>query len=236
MKTRLAKGLDTDALQQAFRRDRFVHIPDVLHAKSADLVYQALLQGTRWNLCFNDRGKHIDLAPETVDAMDAGQHARLRDAVYAQATSSFQYFYNNYPIFDAWHAGLNKDHALHQFYEWMNSEAFLGFARTITGFEDIAFADAQATRFASGHFLSRHDDQQAGKNRRVAYIFNFTPEWQSDWGGNLQLLDDRQHVRRGIRPVFNSLNFLAVPQDHNVSMVTPFAQGARYAITGWLRY
>jgi Rps23 Pro-64 3,4-dihydroxylase Tpa1-like proline 4-hydroxylase len=161
---------------------------------------------------------------------------QLQHAIYARARDNFQYCYSSYPIYDAHAAGLNPGHVLHQFYEWMNGEEFLAFARVATGFADISFVDAQATRYMPGHFLSTHDDAIEGKNRRAAYIFNFTPEWRPDWGGYLQLLDDAGHVRRGLIPSFNTLNILAVQQRRNVSVVAPFAGGMRFAISGWFRY
>jgi SM-20-related protein len=229
-------AFDRGSCRDDFKRDGFVHIPAVLHPNEAGDIHKVLTEATPWNLCFNDRQKHIDIAPENLASMTAAQHDRLLEAVYAPARTAFQYFYNNYPIFDAYKAGLNQGHLLHVFYEWLNSEEFLSLMRHVTGFEDISFADAQATRFTAGHFLKRHDDNQINKNRRAAFVFNFTDEWEADWGGYLQLLDNKGHIRRGIKPVFNSLNILAVPQMHNVSFVTPFAGGARFAITGWLRY
>lgn len=160
----------------------------------------------------------------------------IAQGIYAQAQNSFQYCYNNYPIYDAHRAGENKGHLLHDFYEWLNSEVFLDFTREITGFDDISFLDAQATRYKPGHFLTTHDDVAAGKNRRAAYIFGFTMDWPADWGGYLQLLDKDDNIRFGIRPAFNFLSILAVPQKHTVGIVAPFAGGMRFSITGWLRY
>jgi SM-20-related protein len=236
MAFKLDSGLDRDALREQFLRDSFLYIPGILQHASAEKIYQALALNTPWSLCFNDRGKHIDLAMENVAAMTADQGRRLQAAVLKQAQTSFQYCYQNYPIYDACAAGINQGHLLHKFYEWINTEEFLSFARFITNFDGISFADAQATRFTAGHFLKSHNDSQESKCRRVAYIFNFTRQWDPDWGGYLQLLDKNQHVRRGIKPVFNALSILAVPQDHNVSFVTPYATGERLAVTGWLRY
>jgi len=56
-----------------------------------------------------------------------------------------------------------------------------------------------------------------------------------DWGGYLNFYDDDGDVIAGYRPRFNALNLFAVPQQHNVSFVPPFAAVARYAITGWFR-
>jgi Rps23 Pro-64 3,4-dihydroxylase Tpa1-like proline 4-hydroxylase len=108
--------------------------------------------------------------------------------------------------------------------------------QSVNQLQHAIYVDAQATRYMPGHFLSTHDDAIEGKNRRAAYIFNFTPEWRPDWGGYLQLLDDAGHVRRGLVPSFSTLNILAVPQRHNVSVVAPFAGGMRFAISGWFRY
>ena len=125
---------------------------------------------------------------------------------------------------------------LHNFHEWLNSDEFLEFARGVTGFDDISFVDSQATRYSPGHFLGTHDDTLKGKNRRAAYIFNFTPNWRPDWGGHLQLQDDFGNARCGLVPTFNALNILAIPQRHNVSFITPFAGGYRLSISGWFRY
>ncbi|MBX9747268.1 MAG: hypothetical protein K2X34_10220, partial [Hyphomonadaceae bacterium] len=43
------------------------------------------------------------------------------------------------------------------------------------------------------------------------------------------------HIAEAYTPRWNALNILKVPQPHAVSVVAPFAHGARYSITGWLR-
>lgn len=232
----ISKALDLAALAAQFREQGYVSIPKVLPEENARRLQRAMSDFTDWNLVFNDRGKHVDLSSSQVHTMPAHTAQQLQAAIYAQARHDFQYCYNNYPIFDAHVQGRNRDHLLHQFFEWLDSDEFLDFARTLTGYDDISFVDAQATRFDPGHFLSCHDDAAEGKNRRAAYIFNLTREWSPDWGGYLQLLDDDGHVRRGLRPSFNVLNLIAVPQPHNVSLVSPFAAASRLSVTGWLRY
>jgi len=233
---RFSASLDSERFRNDFEQLGYVHISDVLPNENAQRLRKAMLEDTSWNLVFNDRDRHIDMPPAQYSMLSPEKIRELHHAIYAQAQNSFQYCYNNYPIFDAHRAGKNKGHVLHQFWEWLNGDEFLGFARVTTGFDDINLVDAQATRYKSGHFLTTHDDVQEGKNRRAAYIFNFTPDWPADWGGYLQLLDENEHVRRGLRPTFNTLNILAVPQKHNVSIVTPFAGGMRTSISGWFRY
>ena len=189
----LSISLDREAIHQDFERRGYAHIPDVLLSVDADRIYKTLLGETPWNFVFSDRGKHVDMTRAQLDAMDKQQIVQLQQDIYAQAQDSFQYCYNNYPIFDAFHSGENKGHPLHDFYEWLNTENFLDFARAITGHDDISFLDAQATRYKPGHFLTTHDDSHEEKSRRAAYIFSFTPDWPADWGGFLQLLDDKDN-------------------------------------------
>ena len=101
----------------------------------------------------------------------------------------------------------------------------------MTGAADIAFADAQATAYAPGDFLTAHDDNVAGKARRAAYVLGLTPGWRTDWGGLLLFHRDST----AWVPRFNTLNLFGVPQPHSVSQVASFAGNRRYAVTGWLR-
>ena len=59
---------------------------------------------------------------------------------------------------------------LHDVLEAINSETMLGLVREVTGIRTIVKADAQATLYAPGHFLTRHNDAADEKlNRRIAY-------------------------------------------------------------------
>jgi SM-20-related protein len=232
----LSSSLDNDAILADFSQHGYAHVRNVLPSENARRIHKSLIEKTPWTLAFNNKGQHMNLSAAQLATMPKERINQLQQAIHAQARNDFQYCYSNYPIYDAYEAGLNKGHVLHLFYEWMNGEEFLQFARAATGFSDISFVDAQATRYLPGHFLTTHDDTQEGKNRRAAYIFNFTPDWRTDWGGHLQLLDESGNVRRGLVPSFNTLNILAVPQWHNVSVVAPFAGGMRLSISGWLRY
>lgn len=236
MTFQLSSSLDREAIHQHFVEHGYVHIRDVLPAENAQRLRKTLLEGTPWNLAFNDRDRHIDISPAQLAVMPVEKVRELQNAIYAQAQQGFQYCYNNYPIFDAVKAGENEGHLLHQFYEWLNEDEFLEFGRAVSGYDDVSFVDAQATRYKPGHFLSTHDDTLDNKNRRAAYIFNFTDDWVEDWGGYLQLFDDDGHMRHGIKPVFNSLNIIRIPQRHNVAIVSPFAAGMRISVSGWLRF
>jgi Rps23 Pro-64 3,4-dihydroxylase Tpa1-like proline 4-hydroxylase len=117
----------------------------------------------------------------------------------------------------------------------MSSGDVRDFLRVVTGAEDIQYADAQATAYSPGDFLTGHDDAVTGKSRRAAYVFGLTPMWRLEWGGLLLFHGSDGNVERGLVPAFNSLNLFAVPRMHSVSEVTRAAAYRRYSITGWLR-
>ncbi len=237
MKTQLslADRNDIDDLQKYFAQRRRVQIPEFLSSDSAQAIYQALHTQKQWNLVWNDNGKHVDMDYAGVMQLPRAQLTELRRKVLNQAEHDFQYLYSNIPLYDIYRDKLLPGHFFNDIYEFINSAPVLDLAKSITGFEQIRFADAQATRYSAGHFLTEHDDNVEGKGRLAAYVLNLTPEWRPDWGGALMFPESSGGFCEGLYPCFNALNIFAVPQRHLVSMVSSFATKHRYSITGWLR-
>ena len=231
----LNPALDRAGLAAAFARAGRLHIPDLLVAEHADRLHRCLAGFDAWNLVLSGQDKHYDVFPEQRAAMTPAQYEELKRSVYAGARWGFRYLYDDYPIWDHHRAGTGKLPLMDRLHAFLNGRDFLDFARAVTGLDDIAFADSQATRYGPGHLLTRHTDDVPGKRRRAAYVLNLTPRWQPDWGGYLLFFDQAGHVETGFMPSFNALNIFAVPQDHAVGCVAPFAGAYRYAITGWLR-
>lgn len=162
-------------------------------------------------------------------------HEPLCSLRLSEARSGFHYLFESLRISDLVEVGADVPPALQALYDWLNSEAFLAFAREISGFEDLVYVDAQATRFLPGHYLNQHDDAKDGAGRRLAYVLNLTSQWRPDWGGLLAFVDKDGHVAEAYAPAFNALNLFRVPQPHMVTAVAPFAGGPRLSITGWIR-
>lgn len=228
-------NLDRSALKSAFAQTRRVQIHNVLTPKAAERVHRCLSNEVDWHLVFNKKDTVHTLYPEQVKAVTESHKEQIRQIVLRGARNGFQFLYNNYNIYDYYLSGKNRDHFLSFFHEFLNSSVFLSLVREITDFQSLHFVDSQATAFGPGHFLTLHHDDVTGKHRKLAYVFNFTPAWQVDWGGVLQFLGKDGNVEMGLVPSFNSLNLFAVPQDHSVSYVAPFAPTIRYSITGWVR-
>ncbi len=232
---RLSPDLDSRTIAAVYARHGRVHIPSIFPVEVAARIHGAMVSETPWSRVVSGETRHFALEPGAWEAVSAEKRMELEHAVHQKGQGGFAYFYDSFSIADLHEAGKNLDSYLMRVYEFLNSEPFLEFARAVTGAASIAFADAQATCYRSGDFLTAHDDGVEGKRRRAAYILNFTPAWRSDWGGLLQFLDRDGHVAEAYTPAFNALNLVRVPQPHAVSYVNPLAGAARYSITGWLR-
>ncbi len=237
----LNPNLVADHLAEGFRLRGRVHIPSILTAQSAARVQRCLEQETKYQLSVSTPTEHHDLDYDFIASRGEAWRAKMLETVYLSASNpvaeqGFQAFYDNHRMSNDGEAYRDPEHYLGAIVAFLNSETFLDFMRRVTGFADIAYADAQATRFVRNQFLTLHNDraETRGQNRRAAYVLNMTEQWRADWGGLLLFLDDDRHVSSGFTPAFNALNLLAVPQLHLVSQVSPFAQKARYSVTGWL--
>lgn len=228
--------LDTTALAAAFARDGRVQVPGVLTEASARVLHDVLATKTPWGLAWQagSDGPHAVRASE----LTAERRKAMAGAVgRAMAGRDYAFAYAQYPMLKAfqerWAPGGPHDLLL----EHVNDRPFLDLARAITARDDLIKADAQATLFGPGHFLSTHDDTgTAEEARRIAYVLSMCAvEWRPDWGGQLLFLDERDDVEAGVAPRFNTLNLFTVPRRHLVSAVAPYAPLERFAMTGWFR-
>ena len=234
----LNPALDRDAIRGALRENRLVQVEDFLEAASAEALWQILSQHTPFGLAWagdgQPRGQH--LRPEQLRAMTPAQKAQMGNgAASAAAAGRFAFLYGQYPLVEAYTQNWHPGHPLYQLLEEINAGPSLDFARQVSGHADIIKADAQATVYAGGHFLTDHDDLVEVEGRRLAYVLNLARDWKPDWGGYLNFMDIKGNVLAGFMPRFNTLNLFLVPLRHNVSHVPPFAPFGRFAITGWYR-
>lgn len=230
----LAAGLDAEALRDAFAEHGRVAIPDFLGGADAALLRDHLRRRDDWSQVLNAGDKVYDLDRATRDALSPEQRSALDRAVHAGARHGFQYRYEAIRVPDDDDARRAAGGPLCDFARFLSSGPARDLLRVITGRADIAFADAQATAYAPGDFLTEHDDAVAGKHRRAAYVFGLTPGWRAEWGGLLMFHTQAGRVE-GWVPAFNTLSLFSVPQPHSASAVTQAAPSRRYSITGWLR-
>lgn len=231
----LNPALDRVAIARSYAANGLVSIADVLEPDCAVALYDLLRLRTDWRQVIGDEHKLIELDRPTRDGLTDEQRSQLDLAVYSGARAGFQYRYETIRVPDDNNERAASDDPLAAFARWWSGGEVRSFLRTITGAPEIEFADAQATAYAPGDFLTCHDDDVAGKNRLAAYVLNLTPQWRAEWGGLLAMHDDASFQVHALVPDFNRLNLFRVPQRHSVTEVTRAAPRRRFAITGWLR-
>jgi len=230
----LNPSLDIPALATEFRRKNRVQIRNALVPEVAGRLYRCLEDEVPWGVAYVDAaGKSQIITGDRVVNFSRDDWAALNRTVQSTDPGKFQFFYNSYMMLTAYLEKRDPQLVLNAVVEFLNSPAFLGLVKEVTGIHDVVRADAQATRYIPGSFLRKHNDMNQEDTRRVAYVFNFTQDWQADWGGLLQFLDEERQVTETYPPLFNSLTLFKVPMWHNVSYVVPSAPRGRYAITGW---
>jgi SM-20-related protein len=228
----IGPGVDAATAAAAFRATGRVQIADFLTRSSVDALLGELQASEDWRLTANRGDQVIDFRPEVLAAFGPAEWAKLDTAVTMGGRYGFQFRYETIRLKSDDVAALPLLAGLAAF---MSSPPMLDLARAVTGAQDIAFADAHASRYTAGHFLAAHDDRSPQMGRRAAWVLNLSRDWRPDWGGLLLFHDADGNIRQGFTPSFNTLSLFAVPQPHSVSWVTPLAAEPRYAVTGWFR-
>lgn len=229
----LNPDIDADALAATYARDGRVRIAALMAPATAEMLHHELRGRGDWQQVVNSEDRVLELSRETRAAMTREQQDALDNAVYAAARTGFQFRYEAIRVADDSAARRRLRDRLAEFAQWMSDGAVRSLLRQITGATAIDFADAQATAFSPGDFLTGHDDVVAGRKRHAAYVFGLNPVWRCEWGGLLLFHEAQQLV--GHSPGFNTLDVFRVGQLHSVSEVTRAAAYRRYSITGWLR-
>lgn len=234
----VSPALDLQAAAWQFAAQGHVQIRDVLTAPAAETIRDVMTRLTPWGLVWQ-AGED---GPNQLRRAEIGQvHPERQQRISAQLAAAMQsrdfaFNYSSYPMLRAYQEKWAPDGPHDLLLEHLNDAPFLDLARTVSGLPQLRKADAQATLYQPGQFLSEHDDSRVAEGRRIAYVLNFcTADWRPDWGGYLQFYDGEGDIERGYKPRFNALNLFAVPRKHSVSFVPPFAPLARFAITGWFR-
>ena len=235
----LTRDLPLDELGAKLRTEGRVVIPDVLQNRVAERLRECLERDLPWELAYRD----VRFSPEhqaqrlsQAEFHDLGpaRAAALRAQIHDQAREHFQYLYQHFRIDEGRRTGQPPDLYVYDFFDFLESDAFLGPARALTGDDSINHIFAHATLYTAGNFLKVHEDVVGSADRRFAYVLGLTRGWQADMGGLLHFLDDRDRVTATVMPGFNTLTVFRVPARHLVSTVAPWVRRPRFAITGWL--
>ncbi len=229
-------ALDGGVLAAEFNKTRRIQISDILETPSAEGLYKCMTEETPWFTAYRDGGQDQMISEERLKTMSPQDIQAMQMRVWQQARDEFEFIYGCYPLMDEALKEKNPDLFLYQWVEYVNSEDFLNFIRQVTGVKSLVRADAQATWYRKGQFLTLHNDfDPSDDGKRVAYVLSLARGWMPDWGGILQFYDENNNIEAGFIPKFNALSMFETPQNHSVSYVTPFCGNRRLSITGWFR-
>ncbi len=156
------------------------------------------------------------------------------DKLKSQLGVEFQFIYNTYMMVTAYIEKRDPNLYLNRVLEWLNTPVVINYFKLLISDSSLKKINAQATRYLPGHYLTQHNDENLEEGRLYAYVMGFSKNWNPDWGGLLHILDENKNIVKTLVPEYNSLSIFKVPQNHFVSLVSPFAKNERLAITGWL--
>lgn len=228
-------SINPGAVRVALARSGRVQIANYLEADAAERLHECLLDEVPWQLAFADEEGAQSLSADEYGQLSLAQRQALLARLAASAAGgAYRFAYDNYPMPRAYVEAWNPSLLLHPLFESLNSDNYLAFMRALTGLPTICRVTAQATAYRPGQFLRQHTDISTSEGREYAFVLNLSRDWRADWGGLLQFATADGVVTDTFHPRWNSLSLFKVPTDHLVSMVTPWAEQPRLAITGWL--
>lgn len=227
-------SLDPAPWRATLLRDGRVQVADYLQASAAERLHQCLDKEVQWTLALRDAEGPRTLPAAEYAALSPADRAALFNAIAASASGNqYRFAYDTYMMVRAYLEHRDDGLLLNKVLEFFNSPDYIAWMQALTGDARIRRVSAQATRYRPGQFLRYHTDADSTEGRLYAYVLNLGREWQADWGGLLQFIDESGAVSETYLPRWNSLSLFRVPAGHAVSMVMPWAGADRLAITGW---
>jgi len=208
-------------------------VRDFLQPDAARFLQGLLRDEVPWTLAYRSEERSQVLRADAVAQLGPEGEAEFIAARAREAKGRYGFAYDSYMMVTAYKEGRDPGLPLHRVLEFFNSPDYIRFIQTLSGDPSLRRVNAQATRYRPGQFLKRHSDIDVEEGRRYAYVLNLTERWEPDWGGLLQFFDAGDRVIDTLMPRYNTLSLFRVPADHAVSLVAPWAEGPRLAITGW---
>lgn len=230
--------LNPAKLRRKFAREgKILAIDDVLVPDVADYIHTFLAGGMPegwWTVVVSgSKGtNYLYNTPENQPAIEehlrvmrAGRtgHADPGDGTYIPAYTFKRTWSNHYPTCNCPVCDFNN---------FLVSQPMAEFVRAMFG-AYMKPREVFASKYTVGDHLDPHSDAVSG--RRIAFVFNFTRDWRTEYGGLLVFTDPPPRV---LVPGYNRLTVFDVTGrglPHHVTDVTSAAgDRKRLAISGWL--
>ncbi len=231
----LNPDIDREASRKTFEATGRVRIADLLTPEAAQRLHTCLSKELAWGISYNDGPNARYIPREQVSAMTEDDRNDLLHRIVQRAAKQIQYAYAEAPVMQNYSPDMENKLYVHRALEFLNSDLFLKLISDITVTDSPMVADGMATCFQPGHFLTIHNDADPDGRRIFTYTLDLTTFWRPDWGGTYMFFDEQGQVDEAYNPLFNSLCLFDISQRYSVSLVAPYAQGARFGVTGWYK-
>lgn len=105
---------------------------------------------------------------------------------------------------------------------YLNSPTHIRYLENLTSIPNLlpdpSFSGGGIHRISTGGKLDIHADYnihpETGLHRRVNLLIYFTPDWEKEWGGELELWErDMSKISKSISPEFNTAVIFAITDD-----------------------
>ncbi len=152
----------------AFAADGRVHIPNLLREEDARRLHAAMAR-VPWHLLIVHKG-HRQLPLSQWEAIPADHRRTLEDSFLegARTPGQFSARYLTAHLSNDGGPYEGDDPDLKALVRFLNSAAFLDFARAVTGDGAITLTDVHASQYRPGDFLHTHNDTGRGGVRPSA--------------------------------------------------------------------
>jgi SM-20-related protein len=223
-------AFDLSGYQSRFKAKGRIRLEGAIDPESALSVHYALEQKTLWELhLMNSEGVPDKISRTELETLQPTEIQDRLSAAAQAAQTGLSFLHLGYDLTGQTAIdNLGSEHELFDLTKLLWSEAFAKFCEGVTGLEGLRLRSLTATAYRPGDFFTMHTDLEAS----LSFEWNFTPDWRSDWGGQVLFHSPSGDIEGGIMPRLNDLSLYAGDQPRSVASIAAYAGGPRFSVTG----
>lgn len=221
---------DFAGFQSRFASKGRVRLEGALSHEDAQSLHHALEQQTLWELhLMNAEGEPDTLSRTELEELNPSEIQDRLSAAAHRAQTGLSFLHLGYDLTSkAALDNLGAGHPLYDLAQLIGSAAFVNFCEKLTGLEGLRLQSLRASAYRPGDFFTMHTDVDAA----LSFEWNFTPDWRSDWGGQILFHSPSGDIEGGIMPRLNDLSLYAGDQPRSIASLAAYAGGPRFAVSG----
>ncbi|MBE1298866.1 MAG: hypothetical protein GJ680_03005 [Alteromonadaceae bacterium] len=222
--------VDVAAARRDYRDFGWARITDILSNPFAEKVIQNIVKNVEFKNTFMLGEERLGFSDNELANLTGEKRQALFSQINKQASEGKGFVYGQVPL--AADTLSDTHQALKTLLQWINEEDTVDMFKDITGLSQMAFAKCQVARFSQGQFLLKNTLKAENKNSQLGFILDLTPDWDTDWGGLLQLHSTNDMPASAFTPQFNSMIIFNASSAYSVTYLAPFIKYYKYCVMG----